>query len=159
MPFCASCGSPVDGKFCPKCGAAVGNAGPPSGNPAPSVAPPQAASRMGSNVAGALCYVLGLITGILFLVLEPYNRDREVRFHAFQSILFNLALVAIYIVLGILGSVMGAVVPVAGAALIGLVSLVLWLGSLVLWIVLIVKTYGGARIVLPVIGEIAAKQA
>lgn len=155
MPYCASCGSPVDGKFCPKCGAAVGGSETPGGG----AAPPQAASRMSSNVAGALCYVLGLITGIVFLVLEPYNRDREVRFHAFQSILLNLVVVAIFIALGILGTVLGAVVPVAGAALIGVVSMLVWLGSLVLWIVLIVKTYGGAKMVLPVIGEIAAKQA
>ncbi len=159
MPFCASCGSPVEGKFCPKCGAAVGGAEPPAGGPAPSSAPPQAGSGMRPNVAGALCYVLGLITGIVFLVLEPYNRDREVRFHAFQSILFNLAVVAIYIVLGIVGALLGAVVPVMGAALIGLVSMALWLGSLVLWVVLMVKTYNGGKIVLPVIGEIAAKQA
>jgi uncharacterized membrane protein len=114
---------------------------------------------MAPNVAGALAYVLGLITGIVFLVLEPYNRDREVRFHAFQSIFFNLAVIAIYIVLGILGAVMGAVVPLMGAALVGVASLVLWLGSLVVWVVLIVKTYGGSKIVLPVIGAIAEKQA
>jgi uncharacterized membrane protein len=114
---------------------------------------------MAPNVAGALAYALGLITGILFLVLEPYNRNREVRFHAFQSIFFNVALIAIYIVLMILGSVLGAVVPLVASVLIGLVSLLLWLGSLVLWVVLMVKTYGGSKIVLPVIGPQAEKQA
>jgi uncharacterized membrane protein len=114
---------------------------------------------MAPNVAGALAYVLGLITGILFLVLEPYNRNREVRFHAFQSIFFNVAMIIIYIVLMIFGGVLGAVIPVVGHLLIGLLSMLLWLGSVVLWVVLIVKTYGGSKIVLPVIGPFAEKQA
>ncbi len=114
---------------------------------------------MAPNVAGALCYVLGLLTGIIFLVLEPYSRNREVRFHAFQSIFFNVAVVAVYIVLAIFGSVLGAAVPLLGSALIGLVSLALWLGSLVLWVVLIAKTYSGSKVVLPVIGPMAEKQA
>ena len=160
MPFCPSCGAPVEGKFCAKCGSPVeGGAAPPGGGPAPSTAPPQASSAMAPNIAGALAYVLGLITGIVFLVLEPYNRDRSVRFHAFQSIFYNLAVIVIYIVLMIVGSVVGSVVPLFGAALIGMVSLLLWLASLVLWVLLIVKTYGGSKIVLPVIGPMAEKQA
>lgn len=154
MAFCPSCGAPAEGKFCAKCGTSL-----PGGAPAGTPPPAGAGSNLSPNVAGALAYVLGLITGIIFLVLEPYNRDRAVRFHAFQSILLNLAVIAIYIVLTIFGSVLGAVVPMMGAALIGLVSLLLWLGSVVLWIVLIVKTYGGSKIVLPVIGPIAEKQA
>ncbi|HSW50239.1 MAG TPA: DUF4870 domain-containing protein [Bryobacteraceae bacterium] len=114
---------------------------------------------MSPNVAGALCYVLGLITGIIFLVLEPYNRNKEVRFHAFQSIFFNIAVIVIAIALGILGMIVGAVIPFAGAMLLSLVSLLVWLGSLVLWVVLIIKAYGGSRLVLPVIGAMAEKQA
>ena len=160
MAFCPSCGTPVEGKFCARCGTPVaGGAPPPTGTPPPSAAPPQAASAMAPNVAGALAYALGLITGIIFLVLEPYNRDREVRFHAFQSIFFNLALIAAYIVLFIFGSVLGMVVPSFGNALIGLFSLLLWLGSIALWVVLIIKAYSGSKLVLPVIGPLAEKQA
>jgi uncharacterized membrane protein len=43
---------------------------------------------MEDNVAGALCYLVGFITGVLFLALEPYSKRPFVRFHAFQSILF-----------------------------------------------------------------------
>ncbi len=50
------------------------------------------------NVAGMLCYPLSFITGILFLVLTPYNRDRFVRFHAWQSIFFFVALLVLSIV-------------------------------------------------------------
>ncbi len=54
------------------------------------------------NVAGMLCYPLSFITGILFLVLTPYNRDPFVRFHAWQSIIFFFALVVLSVVLRIL---------------------------------------------------------
>ena len=83
MAFCANCGSQVDGRFCPKCGAAIaGGAGPAA--PPPSVPNPgarrltaaAAPAGLTENVACALCYVLGLITGILFLVLAPYNQNR-----------------------------------------------------------------------------------
>ncbi len=114
---------------------------------------------MSTNVASALTYVLGLITGIIFLVLEPYNKDRAVRFHAFQSIFFNVAVLAISIVVGILGSAIGAVLPFMGAAFFGLISSLVWLGAVVLWIVLIIKTYSGDKLVLPVIGPMAEKQA
>jgi uncharacterized membrane protein len=160
MAFCASCGASVEGKFCAKCGTPLAAGTPPPAGAAPSSsAPPQAASGMSQNVAAALTYVLGLITGIIFLVLEPYNRDRLVRFHAFQSIFFNVAVIGVYIVLMIVGSILGAVIPFVGAALIGVLSLVVWLGSIVLWVVLIIKAYGGTKLVLPVIGPLAEKQA
>jgi uncharacterized membrane protein len=114
---------------------------------------------MQDNVAGALAYLLGFITGIIFLVLEPYNKSREVRFHAFQSIFLNVALIVIHIVLGILGAALGTVSLGFGALLMGLFSLVIWLGSVGLWLFMMFKTYSGSKVVLPVIGPLAEKQA
>ncbi len=58
---------------------------------------------MTDNMAAALCYALGFITGILFLVLAPYNQNREIRFHAFQSIFLNIAwFVALWIIVSII---------------------------------------------------------
>jgi len=55
-----------------------------------AVVPAVAASGLADNVAGMLAYFT-IIPAIVFLVLEPYNRSRFVRFHAWQSIFFNVA--------------------------------------------------------------------
>jgi uncharacterized membrane protein len=144
MAFCATCGSPVEGEFCAKCGGKVGAA--PSAASDPTV---QASGAMADNVASALCYLLGLITGIIFLVLAPYNKNPVVRFHAFQSIFMNVACIAASIVLNMVFLMMHlwAFTP--------LISLAFF----VLWIYLLVMAYQGKKIVLPVIGPIAQQQA
>ena len=147
MAFCATCGSAVEGQFCAKCGSQVGAA--PSAASGPAM---QASGAMADNVAGALCYLVGLITGIIFLVLAPYNQNRVIRFHAFQSIFMHVACIVIWIGLHI---VLG-IVNIFGLFL--LVSL-LWLAFFVLWIVMLIQTYQGKTIVLPLIGPIAKQQA
>ena len=113
------------------------------------------ATGLQANVAGMLCYVLGLITGILFLVLEPYNRDRFVRFHAFQAILLHVAFIAAWIVLGILG----AILPWGLGMIVTLGRIVVWLGGFGAWIYLMIKAYNNERYKLPIIGDIAEQQA
>jgi uncharacterized membrane protein len=68
----------------------------------PPYQPPAPQVDLKPNVAGMLCYPLSLITGILFLILTPYNRDRFVRFHAWQSIFFFVALTVLSIVIRVL---------------------------------------------------------
>src|SRR5579864_7354489 len=103
MPFCPKCGAAVEGRFCAKCGTAmdagVGAPPPPMGAPPP---PPMASSGMQENMASALCYALGFITGILFLVLDPYKNNRNIRFHAWQSIFLSVFYVIVSILLGVL---------------------------------------------------------
>ena len=144
MPFCATCGSQVDGSFCAKCGNPVGAATPASSVP---VAP--VAGAMADNVAAALCYSLGLITGVLFLVLAPYNQNRTIKFHAFQSIFMNVACI---------------VFSIAGHGI--LVVMHLWefgflitLACFLLWLYLVIQSYQGKTVVLPVIGPFAQQQA
>src|SRR6266849_1469086 len=100
--FCPNCGAAVEGRFCGGCGANVALAGSPISNPPAAEA---TAGGLAENVAGALCYGLGILTGILFLVLEPYSRNPRIRFHAFQSIFFSVAVLAIWFA-GLLFSVM-----------------------------------------------------
>ena len=151
MPFCPNCGTQVDGRFCASCGTAMGGEAP-GGSLPPSGPPPAAAGGMTDNVASALCYVLGLITGILFLVLSPYNQNKTIRFHAFQSIFMHVSVIVIYFALGILVS---SVLGFLGALLFP----VLGLACLGLWIYMIVMAYQGKTIELPVIGAIARQQA
>jgi uncharacterized membrane protein len=165
MAFCANCGAAVDGRFCQKCGAPAGAPGTAPGtpgvnpplNPMPS---PQIAPSIGmsENLAGALCYLFGFITGILFLVLAPYNQDRNVRFHAFQSIFLNIALIALWIVVTIV-LIPFHYIPFLGFFISFVLQFVLWIGSLIVWLYMLFKTYNGEKIVLPVVGPLAEKQA
>src|SRR5260370_4876738 len=144
MAFCATCGAPVEGQFCAECGSRVG--APPSAAARPTM---QASGTLADNVASALCYVLGLITGIIFLVLTPYNRNPAIRFHAFQSIFLNVACVVASIILNtILGILhLWELEPLVSLAI------------LAIFIFMVIMTYQGKKIVLPVIGPIAQQQA
>jgi uncharacterized membrane protein len=161
MPFCASCGTQVEGKFCPKCGAAIvaGGSAPSPPSPAP-YATPVASAPMADNVASTLCYVpfVGFVIAIIFLLIAPYNTNRAVRFHAFQSIFVGLAVIAVDIVFRIFFSMMLAVF-----GFFGLLTAILWplfgLACFVLCLYLLISTYQGKTVVLPFIGPIAQKQA
>jgi len=183
MTYCANCGAPVEGRFCAKCGApaaapggepASGSAVPPPGAGAPGTgysapsgysaqpgyAPPPgyttpAASGLAENVASALCYLLGLITGILFLVLAPYNRNPTIRFHAFQSIFFHV----VWIIFWIAVSIVSIALPLGIGFMISLFHLVIWLGGFIVWLFLMWKAYNNEKFMLPVIGPMAAAQA
>ena len=141
MAFCPTCGTQVaDGASCPKCaGSAASRAGAP------------AAAGLTDNVAGALAYLF--IPAIVFLALEPYNRNRFIRFHSFQSLFVCAALFAAGIGLSIL-----TFIPFLGLITIPL-HFLLGIGSLVLWIILLLKAYQGQMFKLPVIGDMAEQQA
>jgi uncharacterized membrane protein len=112
----------------------------------------QASGAMADNVASALCYALGLVTGIIFLVLAPYNKNPVIRFHAFQSIFMHVACIVVMIGLNIVLGIMHLF------SLYFLFSL-FWLACFVLWIYLLIQAYQGKTVVLPVIGPIAQQQA
>jgi len=158
MPFCASCGAAVEGRFCAKCGTPVGAEAPPAGaTPMGAGAPPAiAATGLTENAASALCYVLTFITGILFLVLEPYNRNRNIRFHAFQAIFLGAAWVVVWIVIAILFAMMGSLGLFFGYLFI---RSIIGLAFFILWVYMIVMSYQGKTVVLPIIGPLAQKQA
>jgi uncharacterized membrane protein len=163
MAFCANCGSQVEGRFCAKCGAGVGE-GSLAGSSVPPVGvppagggsqPAMASTGMSDNVASALSYVLGFVTGILFLVLAPYNQNKTVRFHAFQSIFLSVAWFVVWFAFNIVLGIM----HLAGLFFILFLSPLIGLAFFVLWIYMIVTAYQGKQVVLPVIGPIAKQQA
>lgn len=147
MAFCPSCGAQIaDGTTCPKC---AGSARPGT---TPVVATQTTTGGLEDNVAGALAYVT-IIPAIVFLVLEPFNRRRFVRFHSFQCLFFAVAWTVLWICLSII-----AHIPFLGWA-----TIIVWplisLGGFVIWLVLVLKAYQGQMFKLPVIGDMAEKQA
>lgn len=155
MAFCPNCGTQAAGAFCPNCGgsmaAGAGASTPPPPGAAYQPAQPINAAGMTDNVAGALCYLFGFITGIIFLVIAPYNQNKFIRFHAFQSIFLNVAWIALYVALGVLTVITHGI----GFLLYPLVGLC----GFVLWLYMMFTTFNGKKIRLPVVGDLAEKQA
>ena len=120
----------------------------------PSPAP--SGTGMAQNVAGLLAYVT-LIPAIIFLVAEPYKNNKFIKFHAWQNIFLAAAVFVLWIGLFILGMVLAFAGPVALIML--PINLIVWLGILVAWIMCMVKAYGNNVFKLPIIGNLAAKQA
>ncbi|MBL8169365.1 MAG: zinc-ribbon domain-containing protein [Acidobacteria bacterium] len=109
-------------------------------------------SDLKGNVAAMLTYPLLFVTGILFLVLAPYNKDRFIRFHAYQSIFFTVALFILNIALGIASIVLPWFLEnmlYGGLRLLGLAGIV-WL---------MYEAYQGKSTKLPVVGDWAEQQA
>lgn len=104
------------------------------------------------EVAAALSYVLGFITGIIFLILE---KDPFVRFHAMQSIAVSLVFFVLSWVLGIVSVVLGLTVFLAWVG--PLLSGLLMIGGFVLWLMLIYKAYQGEKWLVPYIGKFVEK--
>ena len=174
MSFCQTCGTSLpDGSVtCTACGATQGAAaagaapGPIPGaipGPIPGTIPaaplPAAGAGLTPNVAGALAYLVGAITGILFLVIDPFKADRFVRFHAFQSIFFNLAWIAFWIVWMIVGLMLGAISHGLFFIIQLPINLLITVGGFCLWVYLMYTAYQGKTFQLPVIGALAATQA
>ncbi|MEI9812694.1 MAG: hypothetical protein WDO18_08470 [Acidobacteriota bacterium] len=146
MAFCAQCGSEVAGSFCPKCGAKQGAAESPSATPQPLAS---SSAPLDENIVCAGCYLLGPLTGVLFLVMDPYKRNSTVRFHAFQSI---LVFVGIYVVFFAVGAM--AFMPGIGLVF-SLVTLLYPIVTVGLWLMLMFRAYNKERWELPIVGPLA----
>lgn len=107
---------------------------------------------LSDNAAGGLAYVT-FIPAIIFLIIEPFNKNPYVRFHSWQSIFLSIAWIAVDIVLHFIGRV----------PFLGLINLFLWpvVGLLffILWLVVMINAFKGKRFKVPLIGDLAEKQA
>lgn len=144
MAFCKACGQEIGSvAFCQKCGAAQAAPGaPPAALASPS------SEGLAENVAGLLCYALGWVTGIIFLLID---KRPFVKFHAAQSIVVFGALTILRIGLGIVlgsGGLIGLGLWAAISTLIGLLTLVLW-------ILLMLKAFQHVLFKLPIAAGIA----
>jgi uncharacterized membrane protein len=143
MAFCNMCGAQIaDGTTtCAACSSRAATA--------PAVAH---AGGMADNVAGMLAYIT-IIPAIIFLVVEPYNKNRFIRFHSWQCLFFAAALFVLHVGLSIF-----AFVPFLALITFPL-HLLVSIGGFILWIVLLLKANQGQMYKLPVIGDLAEKQA
>ncbi|HET9696581.1 MAG TPA: hypothetical protein VFP40_06920 [Terriglobales bacterium] len=114
---------------------------------------------MDTNVVGALTYLAGFVTGFIFLVLEPYKSNSFVRFHAFQSIFFNVAWVVFWIVWMVLSA---ALTPLTAGAF-GFIALpltvIVTLAGFGMWGFLMYEAYQQKLFRLPIVGRFAADHA
>jgi uncharacterized membrane protein len=150
MAFCSVCGAQIaDGTTaCAACASRAATASPV----------PQATASTGGmtdNVAGMLAYIT-IIPAIIFLVMEPYNKSRFVRFHAWQNIFLHVAAIVIWIILMIL-TVAASIIPIIGHLIVMLLGVVVWVGFVVVWIILVLKANQGQMFKFPVIGDLSRK--
>jgi uncharacterized membrane protein len=161
---CTRCGTQMtdNSGFCQNCGQAAstlgaGMVGQPTATGAAVVSSAQTstATALQPNIAGLLCYILGFVTGIFFLVAEPYRRDAFVRFHAYQSIFLSVGSIVLRLGVGVLLSIM----PWSLWSLISTMSSLVSLAVFLVFLLLMYKAYGNERFKLPVIGDLAERQA
>src|SRR6185437_16260544 len=85
--------------FCHNCGSSQGvtSSAAPAGAPMSS-----SQTALSENVAGLLCYILGWITGLIFLLID---KRPFVRFHAAQSLVTfgPLHIISIILVMAFIG--------------------------------------------------------
>lgn len=131
--------------FCPGCGR-------------PMVEVPRAQGRVGvfpEPIAGALAYFT-FLPAVVFLALDPYRRNRFVRFQSVQCLLVWLAGLLLAGVLRLLSSVL-YFIPMLGPLLVWLMTVFAGLGAFFLWMVLVVKSLQGERFSIPVLGAVAER--
>lgn len=138
---------PDTAAFCPGCGRGM----------SPVTRAEGKVGALPETVAGALAYCT-IIPAIAFLLVDPYRKNRFVRFHSFQCIGLWLAALVMGAALRVAGFVL-FFVPLLGHLLVLLLSMVVSLGLFVIWVVLIVKALQGEMWKLPVVGEFAEQKA
>lgn len=146
MPYCSQCGFEIaeQNVFCPRCGAAAQGATiPASDGGGAAIAAGPATTGLTENTAGLLCYMVGWVTGIIFLITD---KRPFVRFHAAQSIAVFGSLFVIVIVVNAL------ILPRGGfgmAALFMLISTLVWMASVFAWAGLMLMAYQGKKYQVP----------
>ena len=110
-------------------------------------------SGLSDNAAAGIAYIT-IIPAIVFLIIEPFKRSSYVRFHAWQSIFFFIAWAVIDILVGLVQHIVPSAVFLTMTVL-QLVGLAIF----IVWLIVFIGAFGGKQIKLPVIGDLAARQA
>ncbi|HZC22186.1 MAG TPA: zinc-ribbon domain-containing protein [Candidatus Binatia bacterium] len=151
---CPQCAAqmPAEAAFCPGCGRPMRTE---TIAPVSKTSPDGKVGPLSVNLAGALAYFT-FIPAIVFLLVNPYRKNRFVRFHSIQSLLFCGVIVLLGPALK-LPAVVLFLIPVVGPLLVAVVYVVAALAAVLLWLVLVVKAFQGEMFKLPVLGDFAER--
>jgi uncharacterized membrane protein len=150
---CPDCDArmPESAAFCPGCGRLM---------PAASITVVTAHEKVGflpENIAGALAYFT-FVPAIVFLLRKPYSKNRFVRFHSIQCLLFWASGALVALALKVAGLLL-FIIPVVGPLFTVLALVLVGLAAVVVWLVLVVKAMQGEMFKLPALGNYAEQQA
>ena len=105
------------------------------------------------NIAGALAYFT-FVPAIDFLLVDPYRKNKFVRFHAVQCLLVWLVGAVGGAALRLVGIAV-FMIPILGPLVVVIVDVAVILVALLLWLVLMIKALQGETFGLPWLGPIA----
>ena len=105
------------------------------------------------NIACTLTYAVFALTGLLFLTMEPYSRNREIRIHALQSVFMTAAFMVLWFSL----TIVTFAAPNFLNPVVGLAMTLVWFGFLACWGISMFKAYNNQRLTIPVVSELAEK--
>ena len=103
--------------------------------------------------------LISIPTGIIFLVVQPYSENPRIKFHAFQSIFFNVAWVALWIIWMILSAVLTSLTAGIFGLIVVPLMLIITVAGFGIWIFLMVQAYQQRLFRLPIVGKFAAEHA
>jgi uncharacterized membrane protein len=128
----------------------------------PPVQTPKSSTGLDENIAALLSYIFGWVSGLIFFLIE--KDSRLVRFHAMQSILFNVLIAVVGFVLWIVTFILvlvGTQLPGFLGTILSLLVTLIWIvfsiGLLIAWIMCLIKAFQGQYFKLPIIGNFAEK--
>ncbi len=121
---------------------------------------PASSTGLDPKIGGLLAYFFGWLGGLILFVIE--KDSKYIRFHAMQSILLNVAVVILFVGLGIVVTILGNIPGIGALALLALPLYgLMWLGAMILWVFMLYKGFSGYETgemyKLPVIGDQAEK--
>ena len=109
-------------------------------------------SGLSDNAASGLAYIT-IVPAIIFLIVEPFNRNPLIRFHSWQSIFFCIGCIVVDV-----GLIILRFIPFVGWTM-WFISPLVWLVFFILWIIMLINAFNGKRFKLPITGDLAEKQA
>ena len=132
-------------------------------NPPPvQTAPAKSSTGLDENIAALLSYIFGWVSGLIFFLIE--KDSRLVRFHAMQSLLYNVLVGIVFIVLWVVLFVLWMIAAQISGALTGLLTIlstlvwvVIFIAVAIGWIFCLIKAFQSQYFKLPIIGNFAEK--